>query len=275
MKKIAVLYIGLGKYLVLWPEFYQSAKLHFFTHDSVHYFLFTDSHLISKENNLSVIPTKDYGWPGNTLYRFSMFDGIAEQLKNFDYVFFFNGNAFFMKDVSDDILPDSSNLVSVRHFKEKTGHHLFTQYERHKKSAAYVKWGTEPPDYVQACLIGATGSKMVEMSHKLSENIKIDEKKGICAIWHDESHFNWFVKNNGCRVLPLSYAYPESVHPENVKPIILMRDKTRYADLNVLRFGKKRNFFQTILFHIHNKFVVVNAFFHFPQYFYNKKKAKQ
>ena len=70
--KVAVLYICIGKYTVLWPEFYDSCRKYFFKNKQVHYFVFTDSdefiNSLCNELDVTCVKTKNYGWPGNTFY---------------------------------------------------------------------------------------------------------------------------------------------------------------------------------------------------------------
>ena len=126
--KIGILYIALGAYSVMWQEFYDSAKQYFLNKDEKHFFVFTDDKFIKESEEIRVIKTQNYGWPGNTLYRFRMFSSISEELESFDYLFFFNANALFVKNIDEDILPkDNCELVSVQHFAYENCHPAFLQ----------------------------------------------------------------------------------------------------------------------------------------------------
>ena len=241
MRKIALLYIGIGNYSVMWDGFYESAKKYLFTDDEKHFFMFTDNEklLASKLLDVTFLREKNYGWPGNTLYRFRMFTTVVEQLKDYDYVYFFNANACFVKPLSDEILPhDGATIVAAQHFKMEGVDPIKYGYDRNPKSTACVKWGQEGKDYVQACFIGATAEEMIEMCKTLSANIEEDEKNGVVAKWHDESHFNHYIIGKKYNLLPVSYVYPEVLQlPIEVN--ILMRRKEQFGNLNVLRYGKK------------------------------------
>lgn len=277
MLNIAVLYIALGAYSVMWEGFYNSAKKYLFSGNNLRFFVFTDSPDIKEDNLVTVIKTKNYGWPGNTLYRFRFFLGIKDQLRKFDYVYFFNANAQFLENVDLDILPDDSGLVSDAHFHYVNRPLWKAGYERRRKSTAFVDWGCEGPAYVQACFIGATSSKMIEMCEVLSKNIDIDESNGICAVWHDESHFNAFVSKNGCKVLPPLYACPESVDLSCFgSPKILMRNKERFANLNKLRYGRQLSLFgkfrKKVLTMTKHLLSSINQCLHLPRYYKNQRK---
>ena len=43
LMKIAIIYIGIGRYTVFWDEFYKSCEKNFIRNAQKHYFYFTDS----------------------------------------------------------------------------------------------------------------------------------------------------------------------------------------------------------------------------------------
>ena len=48
------------------------------------------------------------------------------------------------------------------------------------------------------------------MSRRLARRIKRDLKNHVMALWHDESHMNWYmIQNPPTRVLHPGYAYPD------------------------------------------------------------------
>lgn len=239
-RNIAVLYICIGRYSVMWQEFYESAKKNLFNEENVHYYVFTDTEelLSLKYGDVTFIREKDYGWPGNTLYRFRMFTKIVDEIAKSDYTYFFNANACFVKPISEELIPrDGNNLIMAQHFKMQGLNPIEYTYDRNKKSKAYVPWGNGR-DYVQACFIGGTGKEIAKMSTELAKNIEIDDNNGVIAKWHDESHVNHYIIDKKYTLLPYSYVYPEVLNlPVEIN--ILMRNKERYADLGVLRYGKK------------------------------------
>lgn len=268
--KIAVLFIGIGNYFKFWDGFYSSCKKYFLPQSEKHFYLFTDSKEIEVKQDITVFEEKNYGWPGNTLYRFRMFNRIGDELKGYDWVFFFNANAMFVKEIrKDNFLPsdDDTNIITVGHFryyKKDTINH--NGYERHKKSTAYVKWGKEGKDFVQCCLIGAKGDEFFKFSHELASNIEIDEKNDICAIWHDESHFNKYIIDKNYKLLDLSYASPEAYTNNTAEVNILMRDKTKLGNLNVVRSGKKPSITKRFIQKIKNQNVKISNNFHYFVY---------
>ena len=72
------------------------------------------------------------------------------------------------------------------------------------------------------------------MCEVLNNNINEDLKKGIIAVWHDESHLNSYLVDKKVKLLNPSYGYPEDWDlPFNPKIMIL--DKRKFASLNELR----------------------------------------
>jgi len=262
MKKVAILYIALGKYDVMWNGFYESAKIHFLKDYEKHYFVFTDSKRIQSSFDISIIKTINYGWPGNTLYRFKMFNSINDELSKYDYIYFFNANACFKKDVDKEMIPLKEEFISVKHFNYLTKHPAFIGYDRNKKSTAFVQWGKEPEVYCQACILGGQTKPFLKMSLELDKNIDIDDKNGICAAWHDESHFNHYLLKHDVKALDITYAFPE-MFLKGEEPYILMRDKDSFLDINVLRHGKKKTFKEKIRTKSKNFLIKMNCFFHY------------
>ena len=101
--RVAVLYICTGRYSVFWEEFYRSMEKYFLKESKIEYFVFTDTDkLYDEENNNRIhrIRQDNLGWPGNTLFRFRMFVGIKERLKDFDYLFFLNANTVCRQEIT-------------------------------------------------------------------------------------------------------------------------------------------------------------------------------
>ena len=93
MNRAAILYICIGEYIKFFEGFYKSFEEHFLNNSHIEYFAFTDSEKMPIEvdhERVHLIEQKDFGWPGNTLYRYRMFLCIEKELRDFDYCFFFN-----------------------------------------------------------------------------------------------------------------------------------------------------------------------------------------
>lgn len=104
-KKVAILYIALGRYTVFWDEFYESAEKHLLNADK-HYFIWTDKPLAlnyappPSNKKITVIGATKRGWPFDSLLRFQMFLEQEKALSQYDYIYFFNANMKFENPVN-------------------------------------------------------------------------------------------------------------------------------------------------------------------------------
>lgn len=211
--KIAILYICTGKYITFWEDFYRSFELNFLRGDDKEYFVFTDSeYLYGEKDNDGVhrIYQENLGWPGNTLFRYKMFSRILGQLGAFDYIFFMNANVVCMREVTREmILPMEQELLVVQHpgYYDKVKYEF--PYERHKKSAAYVSY-RDGQVYVCGGINGGKAEPYMRLIRELDRRIQDDYKRGVIAVWHDESQLNrYIIDHTDYRLLTPSFCYPE------------------------------------------------------------------
>lgn len=248
-KKVAILYICTGKYVIFWEEFYKSFSSHFLPGYEKHFFVFTDSNDLYLKNspNVHLIYQAKLGWPYDTLFRFRMFYSIDDQLSDFDYIFFFNANMLCLQDIDDSILPgEEEQFLVVKHpgFFNKD-RSLFT-YETNPLSLAYI-----PDDkgeyYFMGGFNGGIGKHYRELIKSLKENIDSDLKQNqLIAIWHDESHLNKYMVDKTPKILSPAYGYPEGFEMPFEKKIIIL-DKNRFGGHNAMRgIEQKRTFTNAI-----------------------------
>ncbi|MFZ2038540.1 MAG: family 6 glucosyltransferase [Minisyncoccia bacterium] len=238
--KIGILYICTGKYKIFWKDFYLTCEKNFITEAEKHYFVFTDSPEIDFENdnkNIHRIYQANLGWPDNTLMRFEMFSRVMDKLLGFDYIFFFNADLICLdKIIATDFLPaGNDNLVATLHpgyFKAKRNEFPF---EIRESSTAYIAKNSGR-HYFAGGLNGGKTKDFLQAITKMKENIEIDRKNNIVAVWHDESHWNKYLENReDIKILDPGFLYPESVIIP-FKKIIMIRDKRKY--FNYKEIGK-------------------------------------
>lgn len=239
MKKVGILYICTGKYKVFWPEFYLSAEKHLFPGCEKHYFIFTDSFDLpyTKGNDrIHFTEQETYKWPFATLLRFEIFLKREQDLKQMDYLCFFNSNAQFVKTITEDMfLPraeKNEDLVVVQHAGQYNLRPFEFTYDRNPLSLAFIPYGCGKV-YVCGGINGGTSEAYLRMCHVLSERIRKDLSRNIIALWHDESHLNRYIlKYKHYRMLTPSYVHPTQerwIIP--YESIIELRDKTKYFDV--------------------------------------------
>lgn len=226
--KIAILYICTGKYNQFFEDFYESSERYFINSAKKHYFVFTDDLNISNDSNVTVIEKKCEGFPLDSLMRFEMFLSIKEELKNYDYIYFFNSNMLFVDNITYDILPEKDGEIA---FVLNAGYYNKTPfrypYERNPRSEAFIPFRSKfNYKYVIGGVNGGKSKDYLKFCEVCHESIMKDHNKGIMAIYHDESHINKYYFENGGKALHPSYAYAEG-YLLPFKPLIIIRDKTK------------------------------------------------
>lgn len=226
--KIAILYVALGRYTVFWKDFYTSCQKFFIPEADREYYVFTDAEDLEFANNSNVhlIHQEKRGWPYDTLLRFDMFLGIEDKLKKADYIFFFNGNAKFLKKIAPkEMLPDDEHDGLVAATFDWTPD-KFT-YDRNPESLAYIPYG-EGKYYFRGGVNGGKTEAYLKLIHTLSENTKKDLDKGVIAAWHDESHLNKYLLDKNPLILSHYYCFNRERLFNSPKVKIVMQDKTLY-----------------------------------------------
>lgn len=233
--KIAILYICTGRYSAFWKGFYKSSEKYFLCNCERNYYVFTDSDSIYREEKPSVnkIYQNDLGWPGNTLFRFKIFESIVESLKKYDYIFFINANMIFVDYVGEEILPDIDSIIVTTHPGFYNKKRLDFAYEGNSKSLAYIPVH-KGEVYVCGGFNGGSTKEYLELISSLNHNIQEDYRKGVIAIWHDESHLNQYIIDKHYKLLSPSYCYPQGILLPFKKRIIV-RDKNNYGGHDYLR----------------------------------------
>ena len=233
MDKVGILYICTGKYSIFWKGFYESARDYLFCDTEKHFFVWTDDEEIFRQaenaENIHTIYQEVERWPFPTLKRFDYFLNAREKLEKMDYLMFFNANELVREKISvDEILPRGNEKMFF------TIHPWFLgdpeseiPYDRNPESKAYVEYGTGK-NYYQGALYGGKTDDFLLMCERLSRNTEDDYKRGIIALWHDESHLNRYILDykDRFRILSPAYIYPEdSDFPFAEKIVCLNKDK--------------------------------------------------
>jgi hypothetical protein len=181
-----------------------------------------------------MIEQKKLGWPYDTLMRFHMFKKIEKDLSRFDFLIFFNANAYFLQEISDEYFPTiDEGLLLQQHpcFYNKS--RLRYTYERRRKSTAYIPYW-RGNYYVFGAMSGGYSAPYLSMIDELSRNIDIDEKNNIIAVWHDESHLNKYALKVDYKLLHPGYMYPDGWNLPFERKIGL-RDKSWFGGHDFLR----------------------------------------
>lgn len=212
--KIGLLLIATGKYDRFVFQFLESVNKHFFNGQDVTVYLFSDKHIYVKGSRLKIvnISIEHKPFPYATLLRYKHFDEYKEKF-DCDYLFYSDVDMKFVSDVGEEILNDGLTAVQHPGF-----------YER--------GWGSNNVDVLSNawlpvekrigyCAGGFQGGKKEDyltMCNILNARIQDDESRGVMAEWHDESHWNWYLKTLAinAKVLNPSYCFPEASWAKNM-----------------------------------------------------------
>lgn len=236
---VAILYICTGKYSQFFEGFHKSCDKYFLPEFSKTYFVWTDKEdILVGKTDVFFFKKKCEGFPADSLFRFEMFLQAEEELKKYDYIFFFNANTEIKQEVGLEILPDHTGLsMGVWPGRVQMRSAMFYPYERNKLSLAYVAPYGKNYIYYMGGINGGTSEAYLKMMHVLCENIKDDYERGIIAKVHDESHINAYLRIHSCKRLGAEFCWPEEWKAVGFSPKIVFRNKV-YIDSS---FNKGRN----------------------------------
>lgn len=245
--KIGILYICTGRYSIFWKKFYKSAERYLMQGYPCirEYYVFTDAPSLygeKKNEHIHRIYQENLGWPGNTLMRFHMFLRIKEQLeRETDYLYFFNANMQFRVPVGKEFLPEefSNGLIGCISPYSYNETNLDFPYDRNPISTAYIPVG-EGEFYYAGGLSGGKTDAFLKMSETIRNKTDEDDKKGVIALLHDESHLNRYFLDNPPKHLSPAYCHPKgwrSPFPE----IIRLFEKERMLGGPAYMRGGKRD----------------------------------
>jgi histo-blood group ABO system transferase len=189
-----MLNIATNKYTQFVDDFYKSCEEFFLPDGEVHHLLFTDN--MEFETSVNVPFKKSYiehkPFPEPTLKRFHYFLQEREYIETFDYVFYCDVDMAFVKPVLKDEIASDLTLTLHPLIRKKDA---FT-YESRVESTAYIDKNIEGDQYFCGGFNGGSSKKFMELSEHIANNIDIDERNDIIAVWHDESHINRYAIDN-------------------------------------------------------------------------------
>ena len=224
--KICIITIATNRYIQFVERLLDNIEEHFLNGHDIQCLLFTD-HEVETSDNVKVSQIGHKPWPEPALKKYNYINSQSDYLKNFDYLYLFDADVGIVANVGEEVLQD---LVGVLHpYKilepEKTG-----PYEKRRESTAYVA-DEDHNKYYAAAFVGGKSSNFLKMAKTISERVDQDERNGIIAKWHDESHLNkYFIENPPTDLSP-SYMFPEeligySQYPFEPKIVALKKESS-------------------------------------------------
>lgn len=179
-----------------------SATQYFVDHETI---IFTDEP--SEFGNYASIYPVLYGhqgFPQASFRRYHAFTKVALLISQYQYCFYTDVDMRWVARVTEDEIC-SDGITATEHpgYVGRVG-----TPENRQESRAYC-----PPAPVYFCggFNGGTTKAFLKMSKAISEAIDEDDRKGIQAIWVDESHLQRYLYDNPpAKILSPSFCYPEN-----------------------------------------------------------------
>lgn len=214
--RVAICFIGTGKYLNFLPQYYKNIEKYFLPNYKKTFLVFTDGELNDAPENVISYHQEHLEWPYVTLKRFEIIQKAKKEIEKCDWFVFLDADTLVVEEILEDEFFDfTKSFFGVHHpchFLKMPPHDKFPgAFETNVLSKAYVDEKENPSVYYQGCLWGGRVPDVLKMIEKLSNNINQDLNNNIISVWHDESHLNrFFIDNiNQVNTLGSEFAYPE------------------------------------------------------------------
>ncbi|MDD2857600.1 MAG: hypothetical protein PHU75_02900 [Candidatus Nanopelagicales bacterium] len=239
IRTVGVVTVATNRYLDYWREMAATADEHLFPGHEVVMHVFTDrvDEALAMAGGFSrirvnAIEVEALGWPDATLLRYSLIDRHAEHLQQ-DLLVHLDADMQVVADVGPELDPAHwpGGIALVRHpgywrphwpqrsalYMKKprmaardavsmVQHGSVGMWERHQASRAFV-----PRSRRRTYVCGGTWMGLREpfcaMVHELATRTDADTQDQIMAIWHDESHLNWYASHHRTAFLGTEYCY--------------------------------------------------------------------
>jgi hypothetical protein len=213
--KVAICFIGTGKYLNFLPKYYENIQEYFLPNSEKTFLVFTDGEGDFPED-VKVYKQEHLDWPYVTLKRFEIIQKAKEEIAKNDWFVFIDADALVVDTITEEEFFDTTkSFFGVHHpchFLQMPPHNQYPgAFETNPLSVAHITEDDDLSVYYQGCLWGGKVPNILEMIDELEQRVNIDLKNNVIAVWHDESHLNkFFIENKEhLNVLGSEYAYPE------------------------------------------------------------------
>lgn len=180
---VGILLISTWKYNKFIDPLIKNIKQYFFRNSNIKIYLHTDS----DDNHCSdkIIKIKHKPWPLITLNRFKLFCENMEIYET-DYLVYLDMDVNIIDFVDEKILSDFF-VTEHSDLKGTKG-----TPENNPKSTAFIDI-SNIKTYVTGSFFGGKKENFMRAAKIMKNNIDIDLKNNIIALWHDESHLNRYI----------------------------------------------------------------------------------
>ena len=245
--RVGIVIIATGRYIAFVKTLVASLEAFFLPDHEKRYFLFTDAHSVPDgAGDIHKITITRGGFPHDTLMRYRMIASLAESghAEHVRLLYYFDADMKVVAPVGDEFIPPLERpLIAVSHpgFWRHQWLALLRPRarpvgrgtpERRPISTACIGEQETYRHYVCGGVQGGLTTAYLDAATRMSAAIDTDERNGVVAVWHDESHWNRFVASNlrSVSILPPDYCYPESgkFHVYGKRILALNKDHAFY-----------------------------------------------
>ena len=228
LKTVDVCVHATAGYLKYAKELGESFSSAFFPGAEIRYLVFTDNveeiqRWILPERITAVgVEITHKPWPISTISRYKDYKNSAELLQS-ELVLFIDADMRIIGEVPSTFAPTQwpNEIALVRHpgFYRKaqvarkgpsrflpTKTTALGSWEERSESQAYVS-ARSRKYYVCGGVWMASQKAAIALCSLLSSRIDADERRDVMAVWHDESHLNWWAANNRHAILSPEYCF--------------------------------------------------------------------
>jgi len=236
--KVAISFLGTGKYLDFLPKYYENIEKYFLPNSEKTILAFTDGELNETPENVKVFSQEHLDWPYITLKRFEIINKAREIIADHDWFVFIDGDALVVDRIEEEDFFSDKPLFGVHHpchYLKMPPHNQYPgAYEITENCNAAIDLDKyQPKVYYQGCFWGGKTPEVCAMIDELEYRVGDDLKRNVIALWHDESHLNkYFIENpNLVHTYGPEYAFPEVFKNEctfEPKIVHLAKDNSEY-----------------------------------------------
>ncbi len=257
---LGIMSVATNVYLDYWMDLARSIDQHVTVFSPITLHVFTDRASEAKSFSRELTRTKvkvheiePLGWPEATLFRFKLIrDRIGEMPEEF--LMYLDADtivdADFESDLARRMLLHGVHLVEqsgswrpprlirkIRFYALHPGapfadlRKLIREgglgtWETNRESTAYVPRNRRK-HYVYGAVWMGPRLGIQELVEELAHRVEDDWTRGVIAVWHDESHINWWNSQYTPRLLdPRYYFFPGHRHLDELPRIVSLIHKT-------------------------------------------------
>ncbi|MDR3062187.1 MAG: hypothetical protein LBU57_08760 [Dysgonamonadaceae bacterium] len=204
MKKVGIIYICRGRYILFWKDFYLSCEKYFLPEFEKHYFVFTDDEIVYDEENprVRVYLIKRRFDRINDLLRPDIFSKAEDELKRIDYVYFFNANLKFVKNIGIKYLPESPDELVVISPPSFYGKKRKDDLPGMNTDSLVFISDNDNIIYIAGDGNGASSDLFLRLVKESVERTQEVFSKEIVITFHNESHPNKYILDPEVRIIP-------------------------------------------------------------------------